>query len=188
MNRCITILSVLAVASQFATASAQQAAAPAAREIRNGSLSADDLAEFLGVGAWAFEYEGGRPKCLLEVEEEGQKTVSKKEVLAVEEPNKGEAGRRGKILLFMRRTDIQLRIHSGASRGGSGMALPADALWWGWKAFSGSTTRLEKPVAPKPGESIVLLRHEMTETGEGLANPKRPRKVVLTLKLTVEAD
>lgn len=186
MSRWLGLLSIFTVSGLLPTTTAQQSAP--AREIRNGSLSADDLAEFLGVSAWVFQYEGGRPKCLLEIEEEGQKTVSKKEVLAVEEPNHGPEARRGKILLFMRRADVQLRIHSEASRGGAGMALPPDALWWGWKAFSGSTSRMEKPVAPRPGEPVVLLRHEMTETGDGIADPKHPRKVVLTLKLTVESD
>ena len=186
MSRRLAAITVLSIVGLLPAAFAQQAAPP--REIRNGSLSADDLAEFLGVSAWVFEYEGGRPKCLLQIEEEGQKTLSKKEVLAVEEPNHGPEAHRGKILLFMRRADVQLRIHSEASRGGAGMALPPDALWWGWKSFSGSTSRLEKPVGPKAGEPVVLLRHEMTETGEGVADPKHPRKVVMTLKLTVESD
>lgn len=187
MKRRFVSLAILSITPLVVSTRAREAAAPP-REIRNGSLSAEDLAEFLGVGAWVFEYEGGRPKCLLEVEEVGQKTVSKKEVLSVEEPNHGPDGRRGKILLFLRRADVQVRIHSEASRGGAGMALPPDALWWGWKAFSGSTTRLEKPIAPKPGETVVLLRQEMNETGPDVADPKHPRKVVMTLKLTVEAD
>jgi hypothetical protein len=187
MNRWLASITILSIAILSATSLAQQAAAPP-REVRNGALSAEDLAEFLGVGAWVFEYDGGRPRCFLEVEEEGQKTVSKKEVLTVEETNRGPDGRRGKVLLFLRRADVQLRIHSEASRGGAGMALPPDALWWGWKAFSGSTTRLEKPITPKTGEPVVLLRHEMTEAGDGVADPKHPRKVVLTLKLAVEAE
>ncbi|MDG3004103.1 hypothetical protein [Paludisphaera mucosa] len=156
--------------------------------VRSSSLSAEDLADFLGIGAWVFEYEGGRPKCWLEAEEVGQKTVSKKEILLVKEANKTPGADRGKILFFLRPSDLQLRIHSEASRGGSGIALPPDALWWGWKAFAGSTTRIEKPVAPKPGEDVVLLRYETQELEADAKDPKHPRKVVLTLKLAIEAD
>ena len=178
-------LGVLLAAATLRPALVEEAPAPGA--IRNGELTADDLAEFLGVGAWVFEYEGGRPRCWLEIEEEGQKTVSKKEVLAVEESNRRPEAYRGKILFFLRPADAQLRIHSGASRGGAGMSLPADALWWGWKSFSGSTTRLEKPAAPKPGEAVVLLRHETQEGADDAKDPKHPRKVVLTLKMALEA-
>ena len=161
-----------------------QEAAPAPA-IRNGELTAEELADFLGVGAWVFEYEGGRPRCWLEVEEVGQKTVSKPKVLEVAEPNERPEAHRGKVLFFLRRGDIQLRIHSGASRGGSGIALPPEALWWGWPAFSGSTTRLERPAAPKPGDEVVLLRYESEEAVQGV---EKPRKVVLTLKLALDPE
>jgi hypothetical protein len=167
------------------SARAEEAKPSAGSAIRNGELTAEELADFLGVGAWVFEYEGGRPRCWLEIEEEGQKTVSQKLVIQVEEANKRPEARRGKVLFFLRRGDLQLRIHSGASRGGAGVALPADALWWGWPSFSGATTRLEKPAAPEPGEEVVLLRHETEEPGR---DAKDPRKVVLTLKLTVEEE
>ncbi len=156
--------------------------------VRNGELKAEELAEVLGIGAWVFEYEGGRPRCWLEVEEEGQKTVSKKEVLAVEESNKTPEGRRGKVLFFVRPGDLQVRIHSGVSRGGAGIAMPPDALWWGWKSFAGTTDRLERPAAPKPGEAVVLLRHETREGEADAKDPKKPRKVTLTLKLAIEAE
>jgi len=174
------------LASAFAFAKDDEAA----KSVRNGELSAEELADFLGVGVWVFEYDGGRPRCRLEIEEEGQQTVSKKEVLVVEEPaDAPDAGKGpGKILFFLRPADIQVRINSATTRGGSGLALPADALWWGWSGFSGSTTRLEKPIDPKPGEDVVLLRYETQEAKEGAEDPEHLRKVVLTLVLTIDGD
>ena len=71
---------------------------------------------------------------------------------------------------------------------GAGLALPPEALWWGWKSFAGSTTRLQKPAAPKPGEEVVLLRYETEEGREAAQDTTHPRKVVLTLKLALEAE
>ncbi|WP_165249619.1 hypothetical protein [Paludisphaera soli] len=183
LDRALFLL--LAGAIGFSTSPGRAEEGKPGSAIRNGELTAEELADFLGVGSWVFEYEGGRPRCWLEVEEAGQKTVSQKRVMQVEESNKGPEARRGKVLFFLRRGDLQLRINSGASRGGAGVALPADALWWGWPSFSGSTTRLEKPAAPRPGEEVVLLRHE---TEEPRQDGKDPRKVVLTLKMTVEDE
>ncbi len=134
----------------------------------NAAIDADELADFLGITIWAFAYDGGAPRCWVEVIEEGQKTVSQPKILDVKANPQATDGAGGKILLFLRPGNVELRINSAVSRGGAGIGLPQDALWWGWKGSSGSSTRLERPVALKAGQEVTLLRHEMEEAeGDG---------------------
>ena len=154
----------------------------------NAAIDADELADFLGITIWAFAYDGGTPRCWVEVIEEGQKTVSQPKILDVKANLQATDGEGGKILLFLRPGNVELRINSPASRGGAGIGLSRDALWWGWKASSGSTTRLERPVALKAGQEVTLLRHEMEEAKDTAKNPKKPRKVSLLLKAAIETE
>jgi hypothetical protein len=57
----------------------------------NDSLEASELADFLGITAWTFHFEGGVPESWVEVIEEGQKTVSKPKILETREHNTGPA-------------------------------------------------------------------------------------------------
>ena len=148
----------------------------------NDSLKASELADFLGITAWTFHFEGGVPECWVEVIEDGQKTVSKSKILESRELNTVKEAQQGKILLFVRRGGIELRIHSGVSSGGAGIGLSPDALWWGWNSATGSTERLQQPLSPKAAEEVTLLRHTMLENAADAKDPKHPRKVVMTLK------
>jgi hypothetical protein len=148
----------------------------------NDSLEASELADFLGITAWTFHFKGGVPESWVEVIEKGQKTVSKSRILESREVNTVKEAQQGKILLFVRRGGIELRIHSGASSGGAGIGLSPDALWWGWNSASGSTERLQQPLSPQAGEEVTLLRHTMVENAADAKDPKHLRKVVMTLK------
>jgi hypothetical protein len=154
----------------------------------NGVVEAEELADFLGITIWAFVYDGGAPRCWVEVIEEGQKTVSQPKILDTKASAQGPDGPGGKILLFLRPGNIELRINSAVSRGGAGIGLAQDALWWGWKGSSGSSTRLQRPVALKPGQEVTLLRHDMEEAKETAKDPKKPRRVRLLLKATMEQE
>ncbi len=161
---------------------------PAGLTFTNAAIDADELADFLGITIWAFAYDGGAPRCWVEVFEEGQKTVTQPRILDVKASPQTRDGVGGKILLFLRPGNVELRINSSVARGGAGIDLSRDALWWGWKGRSGSTTRLERPVALKPGQEITLLRHDMGEAKETAADPSKPRKVRLLLKAAIEAE
>jgi hypothetical protein len=148
--------------------------ADSGKRFTNDSLKAEELATFLGIEAWVFDYEGGFPQCWVEILEEGQNTVNGKPLLKIEEQNRGKESARGKILLFIQRGNIKLYCGSGVT----GVGLPDNALWWGWKGFSGITTRLpQKAVTPKAGEEVVLLRQQWFE-----GNDPAARKVQLLLK------
>jgi hypothetical protein len=153
----------------------------------NAEVDAEELAEFLGITIWAFAYDGGAPRCWVEIHEDGQKTVSQPKVLEVRAGGPAN-GAGGKILLFLRPGNLELRLNSSVSRGGAGISLSREALWWGWKASTGSTTRLERPISLKPGQEVTLLRHDIEEAKETARDPKKPRKVQLLLKAVIEAD
>jgi hypothetical protein len=154
----------------------------------NAAIEADELADFLGITIWAFAYDGGAPRCWVEVIEEGQKTVSQPKIIDVKANSQASDGPGGKILLFLRPGNAELRINSAVSRGGAGIGLSQDALWWGWKGSSGSSTRLERPVSLKAGQEITLLRHDMEEAKETAKDPKKPRRVRLLLKAAIETE
>jgi hypothetical protein len=148
----------------------------------NGAIEAEELADFLGIITWAFTYDGGSPLCWVEVTEEGQKTVSQPRILEVKTAQAGVNSAGGKILLLVKPGDIQLRVNSRVARGGAGIGLPQDALWWGWKAYSGSTTRLQRPVALKEGHEIMLLRYDVEEPKSVAKDAQHPRKVHMVVK------
>jgi hypothetical protein len=180
---CLPAVIVLAV---VLGAQGLPAQAPSGRKtFANAPLEADELAEFLGITAWAFSYEGNPPRCWVEVAEEGQKTVSQRKILDVHEVNGGKEADHGKILFFLRPGNLELRLNSGVSHGGAGITLRQDALWWGWKATQGSSTRLQRPLSAKSGQEVTLLRYDMEEAKESAKDPKSPRKVRLLLKATM---
>jgi hypothetical protein len=149
--------------------------------ITNSALSADELAYFLGVEAWVFEYEGGSPHCWLEVSEEGQKTVEKKVLLEVN-ARSGGRGEKGRIILFIKRGEIKLRDHAESSESGASVGLNAKSLWWGWESWGGSMKRLPKTTLAA-GAEVNLL--ELTRTSFEPGAPKNApasKKVTLVLK------
>jgi hypothetical protein len=180
----LTFAVVIALAGLGGKASLGRASQPSkdVQSFANDSLEASDLADFLGIAAWTFHFEGGVPESWVEVIEDGQKTVSKSKILESREVNTVKEAQRGKILLFVRRGGIELRIHSGVSSGGAGIGLSPDALWWGWNSASGSTERLQQPLSPKAAEEVTLLKHTMLENAADAKDLKHPRKVVMTLK------
>ncbi|MFO0890200.1 MAG: hypothetical protein U0790_13805 [Isosphaeraceae bacterium] len=176
----------LGLARSGGPALAAQSAKPSTI-LANAPLEAGELADFLGISSWAFAYEGGVPECWLEVQEEGQQTVKNAKLLGIKEPNQSREAMRGKILLFLRPGNLELRINSGASSGGAGVTLPPDALWWAWKGRAGSSQRLERPVAPKPGQDVTLMNITMDEDKAVAKDPKKPRRVQLVLKARLAA-
>jgi hypothetical protein len=164
---------------------AQAQAAGGVKSFANAPVETEELAEFLGITAWAFRFEGNPPRCWVEVIEENQKTVSQPKVLDVKEPNTGKEASQGKILLFLRPGNLELRLNSGAAHGGAGIALRQDALWWGWKATQGASTRLQRPIAVKPGQEVTLLRYDMEEPREAARDSRKPRRVSILLKATM---
>ncbi len=155
--------------------------------LANATIDTDELADFLGIKTWAFSFDGGSPHCWVEVTEEGQTTVSRPKILELRTSQADAAADSGKILLFLRPGDIQLRVNARVSRGGAGLNLPPTALWWGWKAYSGSATRLERPVALKEGHEITLLRYSVEEPKDVAKDPNHPRKVSLVVKAAMLA-
>ena len=117
----------------------------------------------------------------LEITENG--VTSKEPPNGVQDPNKGNANAKaGKIVVWWRQGQLGLRINSGASSNPYTRTLAKDALWWGWKSSSGSTSVASAPTPPKPGEEITLLRHEAEEDKGTAKDPKAPRKVIIVLK------
>jgi hypothetical protein len=159
---------------------------PAAPRLEKSNLEAEELADFLGIDAWTFRYSGGRVRCWLEIQEGGRTAVEP--VDGVQDPNRGNAdAEQGKILLWIRRGEIRLRVHSGASKGGYFKSLAEDALWWGWKSSSGQEHILpvragEKGVQVKPGEEVTLLRLMRQEVRDRAHESASARKVTILLK------
>jgi hypothetical protein len=149
--------------------------------VEPSKLEAQELADILGITVWTFRYSGGRVRCWLEIDENGKKTKEPPD--GVQDPNKGNVkAKEGKILLWWRRGELALRTQSGASNGGYVKGLPQDALWWGWKGWSGSTQTFSPPMARGPGSEITLLRYEAVEIPQEAKDPKQRRKVTIVLK------
>jgi hypothetical protein len=152
-----------------------------APRLEPSKLEAQELADILGISVWTFRYSGGRVRCWLEIDENGNKT--KKPPDGVQDPNKGNVGaKEGKILLWWRREQLALRVQSRASAGNYVEGLAHDSLWWGWKTWSGSVSVLSTAGSRKPGSEITLLRYEAVEIPEKAKDPKQPRKVTIVLK------
>jgi hypothetical protein len=150
--------------------------------IANDTLSAEQLATFLGIDAWVFTYEGNLLRCWIEVHEDGQKTVDR-EVLAKVETQQGhKPATDGRILLFIRRGEMKLHLQSGGGSSTAALGMGQDDLWWGWKTFTGSTTRLHKTETPKAGEDVVLVIQDHQEAPSSDAKAPPPKKVRLQLK------
>jgi hypothetical protein len=146
-----------------------------------GALDADNLATFLGLDVNTFEYEGGYPKCWVEITEEGQKTVGQAKVLEIAELNRVPGAKRGKILFFLKRGLLATRIQSRSATNNAQMALPDDALWWGWKSQSSGMTE-RHPTEPKLGETVTLMKTIWAEIKDDSGKPEKPRRVQLELK------
>jgi hypothetical protein len=154
----------------------------------NARLEAEDLAEFLGIEVWAFSYEGPATRCWLEVTEVGQKTVNQTKILEVNTSGGGHDAWPGRVVLFMRPGDLQLRVKSEASSGGASVTLPGNALWWGWKSSHGKSMRLQRPVTLEPGKAVTLLHYEKEESGSITEQGTPHRKVKLEIKVETVKD
>jgi hypothetical protein len=150
-------------------------------------LTARELAEHLGISVWTFHYSGGRVRCWLEIDEDGKTTIHP--VGGVQDPNRDNPkAREGKILLWVKRGAISLRVHSGASSGGFGMGLPQDALWWGWKSYSTLSNAPNPRVTPGHDREATLVNYVVTESKDDAKTPGAPRQIALRLKAAFSED
>ncbi len=78
MGKMFPFVVLTALAGLGGTAVLGRASQPSkeVQSFANDSLEASELADFLGIAAWTFHFEGGVPESWLEVIEDGQKTVS----------------------------------------------------------------------------------------------------------------
>jgi hypothetical protein len=166
---------------------AKAAAPPSAGspQVQVQPLTADQLAQILGVNAWTAKYSGGPIECWLEIEEEGQSTLPKrlpeKDFLGaglVNPPAEGTID-----LSWTLREDRQggqLSIHAG--NGGYGYGLGKDSLTFAWPGFGARITKIGNGelVNREPGNEFTLLDYDATESlPEG--EKKTPRRVHLKL-------
>ena len=158
-------------------------------------LTADQLAGMLNLNAWSLTYSGGRIQCWLEIEEVGGKTPMKRRV-----PEKGFVGEIGDIapevlknrqgegtILFWWSKNADGNggsLNLNVSNAGSyGLGLGNDAFTFGWKSFGASSASIGKqpPVTAKPGEEIVLVSYDASES-QLPGSKQSPREVHLRLK------
>lgn len=152
-----------------------------ASQIEPTELNAEELAKILGIETYTFQYTGGPLFCWLEVDENGKKysvpTGGPPDAFS-EAYHKVTSGR---VLIWWRPEDFGFR-----STGGSGLyqrlSPGEDDLWFGWKQRTFKLDTLDKPLTPKLGSEIVLLRYEVVESKERAKNPDKPGRILLVLK------
>ena len=145
--------------------------------VKRGQVDAAELAEYLGVSVWSFEYSGKLARIWVEIDAEGKKILvpdRPEDHPNLKLPPSGEHPEKGKVNLWVKKGEIALKV-SGAYAGGHSTGFGADALWWGWPS-SGGTSWLQETVKPRPGEEVTLLRHVVTNSQDSA------RKVTLLLK------
>jgi hypothetical protein len=167
------------------TPAAPAPAVPATPEVQVQPLTADQLAQILGVNVWTAKYTGGPIECWLEIKEEGQSTmprrIPEKDFLGAGSPG---APREGTIdLWWTRREDRQggqLTIH--AANGGYSYGLGKDAFTFVWPSFSARSTTAGKgdPIHAEEGKEFVIFDYEASESLPA-GDKKPPRKVHLKL-------
>jgi hypothetical protein len=153
-----------------------------APQIQIQPLTADQLAQILGVDVWTARYSGGPIDCWLEIEEEGQSTMPKripeKDSLGAGSVNPPDEGT---IELWWRREDRQggqlmIRTAAGAHMYGLGK----DSFTFAWKAFiAGGTPKGNGGlIRGEPGKAFVIVEYDAREQG---SDKKIPRRVNLKL-------
>jgi hypothetical protein len=151
-------------------------------------LTAEDLADILGVEAWTIRYSGGPVRCWLEIEETGQETMPRR-IPEQDSLGKGTSSKEGgQILLWWRRDPsgsggvLNLDLRGGSSSGYT-LGLGPDAFVFGWPSISASFTPQGRrdPIPVVADREVTLMGYQAVEhkpkgqTGE-------PRRVKLTLK------
>ena len=144
------------------------------------SLTADQLAQIVGVNVWTARYSGGPIECWLEIEEEGQSTLPKRI------PEKGSVGvnPEGSVLLWWTRREDrqggQLALESGG--GFYGHSLNKDAFTFGWSGFGAQVETIGNGELKEgePGKEFVVIDYDARESLQG-GDKKMPRRVHLKL-------
>jgi hypothetical protein len=151
----------------------------AAPHVQIQPLTADQLAQILGVNVWTATYSGGPIECWLEIEEEGQSTMPKripgKDCLGAGSANPPSEG--AIDLGWSRREDRQggqLTIH--AAKGRYPYGLSKDAFAFPWQGFGNTTRRSGGPIQGQPGKAFVIVDYDARELHVD-SDKKTPRRV-----------
>jgi hypothetical protein len=148
-------------------------------------LTADQLAQILGVNVWTARYSGRPIECWLEIEEEGQSTLPKripeKDFLGAGSANPPSEGTID--LWWSRREDRQggqLTIH--AANGSYTYGLAKDAFTFAWQGVGASHTTIGKgePIQGEPGKAFVIVEYDARELHPD-SEKKSTRRVHLKL-------
>jgi hypothetical protein len=142
-------------------------------------LTADQLAQIVGVTAWTATYSGGPIECWLEIEEQGQATMPKR----IPEKDSFGAGSvnpptEGTILFWWsRRQDGQGgQLMIQAPHGSYGYGLNKDAFTFGWRGSSEQPRVIgkEELKTGEPGKEFVIVDYDANEI---VLDPEGGRKV-----------
>jgi hypothetical protein len=144
--------------------------------VEKGQLDAKDLADFLGVKVWIFRYTGNRPRCWVEIEENG-KTRATPEAAIPASDSDTDHQQPQRITLWLQRGRLFLQ----AGNTGTGKSYPDNSLWWGWGGYWSSESDIGGEKTPRPGEEVTLVRYEVGEQKDAKGN-EPPRKMTLYLK------
>jgi hypothetical protein len=169
---------------------ATKPAAPAslptgAPQVQIQPLTADQLAQILGLSVWTARYSGGPIECWLEIEEEGQSTLPKripeKEFLGAGSANPPSEGTID--LWWSRREDRQGgQLTIRAANGSHMYGLNKDAFTFAWQEFVTQHTTIGKgePIQGQPGKAFVIVDYDARESHRD-SDKKTPRRVHLKL-------
>jgi hypothetical protein len=155
---------------------------PATPQVQIQPLTADKLAQIVGVTVWTAKYSGGPIECWLEIEEEGQSTLPKRfpqdfvGAGSVNRPTEGTIN-----LWLRRREDLQggeLTIDVADAKYSYG--LNKDAFTFAWGLFFAHSTKIGNGELMKgePGKEFVVVEYQ---AGELPQHGKTPRRVRLKL-------
>ena len=148
-------------------------------------LTADQLAQILGLNVWTAKYSGGPLECWLEIEEEGQTTMPKrmpvKDFIGAGSVNPASEG--SIVFWWSRREDRQggeLTIKT--SNAGYSYGLNKDAFTFAWPSFTANHTPTGSGQVLKevPGKEFVIVNYDAQES-LGVGDNKTPRRVHLKL-------
>ena len=170
-------------------------AAPRAADpqIQIQPLTADQLAQILGVNVWTAKYSGGPIECWLEIEEEGQATMPKR---IPEKDNIGTGSfpqqSDGTVNFWWRKHGEGAGgdLHIDAAGSSYGYGLNNNAFVFGWKGYSASSTTMGqgKAITGEPGKEFVLIDYDARESLPQGEKDKAPRRVHLKLMARFAAE
>lgn len=148
-------------------------------------LTADQLAQIMGLNVWTAKYSGGPIECWLEIEEEGQSTMPRRIPMkdfigagSVNPPSEGSI-----VFWWSRREDRQggdLTIK--AAGGNYTYSLNKDAFTFAWPSLTAQHTPTGKGQVLKevPGKEFVIVDYDAQESLL-VGDKKTPRRVHLKL-------